>query len=151
MKLWNRNSSFNYFRTVRKNEFVHSFFGRSYGSTILFRDLLTFSSHAFSIYFTSVSSTKGPCLILIRLLVLGKNQRHINFGDIFSTYVFMSSMYFRPIKMHNLTFLHFDWRAGDLETWVSPGLFNSSHCNQMFFSFHFSCFVLVHVVTKIQK
>ena len=27
----------------------------------------------------------------------------------------MSTMYVRAIKMHNLAFLHFDWRAGDLE------------------------------------
>jgi hypothetical protein len=39
-----RDSSFKYFRTVRIEKQIRPLvFGRSYGSTILFRDLLTFT------------------------------------------------------------------------------------------------------------
>ena len=46
LKHESRSSSFKYFRTVKIEKQIHPFvFGRSYGSTILFRDLLTFSIH----------------------------------------------------------------------------------------------------------
>ena len=42
IETWNQNSSFKNFRVVRKERQIRSFvFGRSYGSTILCRDLLT--------------------------------------------------------------------------------------------------------------
>ena len=44
LKTWNWNSSFKYFRVIRIEKQIRPFvFWGSYGSTILFRDILTFS------------------------------------------------------------------------------------------------------------
>ena len=49
IETWERNSSFKYFWTVRIEKEIRLFiFGRSYSSTILFWDLLTFICHIFT-------------------------------------------------------------------------------------------------------